>query len=154
MTVSVRRLGAGDEGVLELLARDDDDFDLAERGAPRAPLTAEAARAYLSDASVVHWAAEWERQVVGHLQCSVLRKRVGDAEEVLLYEIGVRSAHRRQGVGRALLAALQAWMQERNVRETWVLADNPGAVEFYRACGFAIAAPAPTYMTRTAARRL
>lgn len=153
MTVSIRRLGAGDEGVLEQLARDDDDFDLAERGAPRAPLTHEAARAYLGDPSVLHWAAEWQGEVVGHLQCSVLRKRAGDPEEVLLYEVGVRSAHRRQGVGRALLETLQTWMLERHICEAWVLGDNPGAVEFYRACGFGIPAPPPTYMTRVAARR-
>jgi hypothetical protein len=44
--------------------------------------------------------------------------------------------------------ALQAFMEERNIREAWVLADNPGAVDFYRACGFEAEAPAPTYMTR------
>ena len=147
MNFSVRRLGPADVDVLRLLAYEDDDFDLAGRGRPRSALTDEAARAYLHDTQMLHWVAEEGRMVVGHLQCHLLRKRAGDPVEVLLYEIGVRSAHRRQGVGRALLEALQMWMTARQVSECWVLADNPVAVAFYRACGFGIATPAPTYLT-------
>ena len=147
MNFSVRRLGPADVDVLRLLAYEDDDFDLAGRGRPRSALTDEAARAYLHDTQMLHGVAEEGRMVVGHLQCHLLRKRAGDPVEVLLYEIGVRSAHRRQGVGRALLEALQMWMTARQVSECWVLADNPVAVAFYRACGFGIATPAPTYLT-------
>jgi ribosomal protein S18 acetylase RimI-like enzyme len=152
MTLSVRRLGPVDGPVLELLAREDGDFDLAGRDGPRQALSREAARVYLADAQVLHWVAEAGGEVVGHLQCHLLRKRAGDSVEVLLYEIGVRSARRLQGVGRALMNALGAWMEEAHVRECWVLADNDGAVAFYRACGFTVFAPAPTYMTRLGPR--
>jgi ribosomal protein S18 acetylase RimI-like enzyme len=148
MTPSVRRLVPGDEALLEKLAREDLDFDLASRGAPLAPLSREDARLYLGRSGVLHWVAETENDVVGHLQCALVHKRAGDAVEVLLYEIGVRSGHRRQGVGRRLMDALQAFMTEHHIREAWVLADNPGAVAFYLACGFETEAPAPTYMTR------
>jgi ribosomal protein S18 acetylase RimI-like enzyme len=144
----VRRLGPEDGPMLELLAREDADFDVAGRGGPRQALSREAALAYLADAQVLHWVADAGDEVVGHLQCHLLRKRAGNGVEVLLYEIGVRSAHRRQGVGRALMAALGEWMEDAQVRECWVLGDNDGAVAFYRACGFAVFAPAPTYMTR------
>jgi GNAT superfamily N-acetyltransferase len=150
MTIHVRRLGPGDEHVLELLARDDDDFDLDDRGAPREPLTADQATAFLDDPAVLAWIAharDEDRDPLGFMYCHVLRKRAGAPREVLLYEIGVRAAHRRAGVGRALLDALDAWMRQHDVGEAWVLADNPGADAFYRACGFT-AAEQPTYLTR------
>ena len=146
--LSVRRLGAEDGPLLELLAREDADFDLAGRSGPLHVLGPKDARAYLTDAQVLHWVAEADGAVLGHLLCHLLRKRSGESLEVLLYEIGVRSARRRQGVGRALMTALSDWMDETRVPECWVLADNDEAVAFYRACGFNVFAPAPTYMTR------
>ena len=147
--MKVRRLGPGDQHILASLARDDEDFDLADRGGEREPLSPTDARAYLGDPRVLHWIASDEDgcTILGHMYCLVVPKRAGDGREILLYEIGVREAHRRTGVGRALVQALDAWMHAHHVREAWVLADNPGAVEFYRACGFAVAEPAPVYLT-------
>jgi GNAT superfamily N-acetyltransferase len=147
MSFHVRRLGPGDEHVLALLAREDEDFDLDDRGAPRDVLDAEHARAFLADPNVLAWIAHAHDDTLGFMYCHVLRKRAGAPREVLLYEIGVRAAHRRAGVGRALLGALDAWMRQHDVSEAWVLADNPGADAFYRACGFT-AAEQPTYLTR------
>jgi GNAT superfamily N-acetyltransferase len=147
MNFSIRRLGPGDERILHLLALEDEDFDLDERGAPRRLLSPEAAREYLADPHLVHWVAESAGAVLGHLYGHVLRKRAGEAAEMILYEIGVRAAHRRHGVGRALVETFHAWMAEHQIHESWVLADNPGAVEFYKACGFNIAEQ-PAYLTR------
>src|SRR5262245_47551463 len=80
----VRRLGAGDEEVLAGLARDEADFDLEGRGGPRSPLDPAAAAAYLADPAVLHWVAEEDGAVVGHLLCLVLPRRCGDARELLL----------------------------------------------------------------------
>jgi len=149
MAISIRRLGPGDERILELLAEQDADFDLAERGAPLRPLEAAAAARYLANPAVVYWVAVDEDDVVvGVLGCVLVPLRAGDGQELLLYEIGVRSSARRRGVGRALIARMESWMQEHGVAEVWVLADNPEAVEFYRACGFAPEDPQPVYMTR------
>jgi ribosomal protein S18 acetylase RimI-like enzyme len=148
MTFSIRRLGPGDEEILALLGREDADFDVAERGGPLAPLAPDDARAYLADPGVLHWIAQKEELVVGFMYCHLLRKRAGEKTEILLYEIGVRGAYRRQHVGRALIETLHAWMNEHQVREAWVLADNPDAVEFYRSCGFEIEDDVPVYMTR------
>jgi hypothetical protein len=39
-------------------------------------------------------------------------------------------------------------MDTHDVDEAWVLADDDGAVAFYRACGFAVPDGQATYMTR------
>ena len=145
MSFAVRLLGAGDEAALEVLAREDADFDVDDRGhAHEAPR--EHARAFLADANVLCWACEQGGAIVGFLHCTIVRKR--DGVELLLYEIGVRRAERRRGVGRALVAAMDEWMRAHDVHEAWVLADNDGAVAFYRACGFAVSDDTAVYMTR------
>jgi ribosomal protein S18 acetylase RimI-like enzyme len=146
--LTVRRLGPGDEPILVTFAEEDADFDLSERGDAKRPLGQEAARGYLSDPSVLHWIAEERNTVLGHLHCQLVRRASGEELELLLYEIGVRTAARRRGVGTALVDTMLEWMASNDVPEAWVLADNPGATEFYAACGFQIAADAPVYLTR------
>jgi GNAT superfamily N-acetyltransferase len=150
MTISIRCLGPGDEATLELLAKDDADFDVDDRGAPGRPLDAIAARRFLANPAVLFWVAIANDEVVGFLYCIHLPLRHGAGQELLLYEIGVRSAWRRRGAGRALLAEMDGWMRASNVGDVWVLADNDVAVEFYRAGGLAVADPQPVYMTRLA----
>jgi GNAT superfamily N-acetyltransferase len=137
MAFSVRRLGAGDEPVLALLAEEAPDFDLAGRSAPEPPLAASDAAAYLADVNVLHWVAAADGEIVGELLCHLLRLPSGAGRELLLYSIGVRSGHRRRGAGRALVDEMLRWAEAARVPEVWVLADNPGAEAFYAACGFA-----------------
>ena len=144
---SIRLLGPGDEDVLALLAADEADFDLEDRGSSRSS-TPEAA-AYLADSAVLHWVAEESGRVVGLLLAYVQRRRAGDASQLMLYEIGVREAHRRRGVGRSLVDAMREWMERHDVAEAWVLADSRGAEEFYAACGFARDDDQPVQMTLT-----
>jgi ribosomal protein S18 acetylase RimI-like enzyme len=40
-------------------------------------------------------------------------------------------------------------MAAEHLATVWVLADNPGAVEFYRAGGFAVEAEQPVYLVRS-----
>ena len=134
--VVIRRLGPGDESVLAVLARDDADFGLVGGPGRRTPLPESSARAYLADSHVLHWTAWAGEEVVGSLVCHVLPMRKEPARELLLYEIGVRSAWRRRGVGRRLISAMTDWMRAEGIVTAWVLADNPDAERFYEACGF------------------
>jgi GNAT superfamily N-acetyltransferase len=134
--MTIRRLGPGDEPVLALLAREAPESDIAGRIAPEEPLPPGEAAAYLADPAVLHWVAEEDGRIVGELLCHLLRLPSRDGLELLLYSIGVRASHRRRGVGRALVEEMLRWMRAEGVREVWVLADNPGAEEFYAACGF------------------
>jgi ribosomal protein S18 acetylase RimI-like enzyme len=133
---SVRLLGPGDEAVLRLLNDEDADFALQGRGGPGRPLEPADAAAFLTDPTVRLWVAEEDGRVLGFNLCYVLRRRNDAAREVLLFEIGVRQGDRRRGAGRALVAALQVFMERERLEECWVLADNPGAIDFYAACGF------------------
>jgi GNAT superfamily N-acetyltransferase len=148
VNISIRRLGPGDEAILTLLAREEADFDLDGRGAPLQPLAPDAAGRYLENPVVVQWVALDGEEVVGDLLCFRLPLRAGEGEELLLYEIGVRSARRREGIGRALLGHMDDWMTANGVSLVWVIADNPAAVDFYRACGFAVEEPGSVYMER------
>ena len=149
MSVAIRRLGPGDEATIELLAREDADFDLEGRSKALAPLKPSMAQRYLANPGVLHWVAVQNGVVTGFLYCAHLLLRCHPGQELLLYEIGVREAYRRKGVGRALLDHMARWMQKNDVSEVWVCADNRIAVDFYRGCGFASEEPQPLYLTRT-----
>jgi GNAT superfamily N-acetyltransferase len=69
--------------------------------------------------------AEEDGVVVGHLLCYVELRRAGQMRQLLLYEIGVRQASRRRGIGTALMQSMRRWMNDEGVVEAWVLADNP-----------------------------
>jgi GNAT superfamily N-acetyltransferase len=144
--VVIRRLGPGDESVLTLLAQDDADFDLEGGPGRRTPLAEASARSFLADPHLLHWAAWAGKAVVGSLVCHVLPMRKEPARELLLYEIGVRSAWRRCGVGRRLMSTMTDWMRAEGIVTAWVLADNPGAERFYEACGFGPGAGPARYL--------
>ena len=129
------------------LAADEADFDLEESSGPRPPVTGADAAAYLSDPNVLHWVAEEDGVVLGHLLAYLERRRAGAARQLLLYEIGVREAHRRRGIGTALVGAMRDWMAEHDVVEAWVPADSGEAEAFYAACGFVRDDVQPVQMT-------
>jgi GNAT superfamily N-acetyltransferase len=131
---SIRRLRAGDEDVLRVLGEEAPDFDLPGRE-PQPALRPAVAAAYLTSSWVLHWVAEEDGQVLGDLVCHVLPLPYRGVE-MLLYAIGVREAHRRRGVGRALVEEMFRWARDNQIDEIWVLADNPEAEAFYAACGF------------------
>jgi ribosomal protein S18 acetylase RimI-like enzyme len=148
MAVSIKRLGAGDEAILEFLALHDAEFDLDDRGAPRQPLESEKAKHFLENPDVLLWAAFETDVILGFLQCNMIALRSNEGQELVLYEIGVHQDWRRRGIGRALVNQMETWMRENKVGVVWVLADNQEAVEFYRSSGFEIEDPQPVYMLR------
>ena len=149
--LTIQRLGPDDGTTLALLATDDADFDLAARGRARVPLSPEDARRFLADPAALTWVARAGEALVGFLYCVVVPLRSGVGRELLLYEIGVREAWRRRGVGRALCDEMEGWMAANGIRDVWVLADNPGAVSFYSASGFSASDDQPTFMVLTLA---
>lgn len=84
---------------------------------------------------------EREGRLLGH----AIGRRVADEAEVL--EIGVDPAARRQGLGRALLAALEARLAAGGARVCWleVRLDNAAAQALYRERGYAVVGQRPRY---------
>jgi len=151
VSIHIRRLNEDDVPVLTLLAAQDGDFDIEGRSESIEAPDPVRAREYLANPNVLFWISLDGEVISGFLQCLVLPIRTGRGNEVLVYEIGVRQAFRRVGVGRALMTHMESWMRDNNLEEMWVAADNPGAERFYTAIGYARREPEyfqPVYMSR------
>jgi GNAT superfamily N-acetyltransferase len=134
--VGIRRLGPEDVVVFNRLSETDNLFDEDPSGPPSGALTSDGGRAFLADPSVLFWVAEAGPLTVGFLHGIVQRRRTaGPWAEVLLMEMGVHADWRRQGVGTALVSAMEHWMAGNGVLEAWVPA-NTYAVGFYLKSGF------------------
>ena len=132
----IRRLGPEDAELFNRLSEADNLFDEDPSGAPSGALTLDGARGFLADPSVLFWVAESGLLTVGFLHCIVQRRRTaGPWAELLLMEMGVHTDWRRQGVGTALVSAMEHWMAGNDVLEVWVPA-NTYAVGFYLKSGF------------------
>lgn len=82
--------------------------------------------------------AECACAVVGMATAQVLISTAEGGPALLLEDVVVRPEARGHGVGRALLARLEAWGLGLGATRLQLLADkdNAPAFEFYRACGF------------------
>lgn len=134
--VAIRRLGPKDAELFNTLSEADNLFDEDPSVAPSGALTPDGARDFLADPSVLFWVAEHGSLTVGFLHCIVQRRRTaGPWAELLLMEMGVHLDWRRQGIGSALVSAMEFWMAGSEVLEVWVPA-NTYAVGFYLKSGF------------------
>ena len=117
--MEIRRLGPGDEGVVEALATRTARTDL------------------LRDEQTVFLVAFDDEQPVGFVLAHELPRRHGDATQLLVYEVDVDESHHRRGIGKALLGELAAIARERGIAEGWVLTDedNEAAMALYRSAG-------------------
>ncbi|MEM9197604.1 MAG: GNAT family N-acetyltransferase [Pseudomonadota bacterium] len=100
------------------------------------PVTAASAEKYLSDPRNLMAGAVSGDMLVGF--ASALDHHHPDKPgELWINEISVLEAHRRQGIGRALIACLRAHARLQGLATVWVLAEarDPAACAFYRAIG-------------------
>jgi ribosomal protein S18 acetylase RimI-like enzyme len=137
--VVVRRLGPGDEAVLTQLARSGARFEEAGVDEPQeVPLApADAARFLADDRTHLFVAFDGADTVLGFVVVNELLHRHTFSTMLLVYEIGVDDAHRRRGIGRALLDAVRALAVERGIPEGFVLteATNGPAMALYASAG-------------------
>lgn len=145
MPFQIKRLGLGDEAMLTQYTLDIVDFELDHADKPKHPLDAAAAQRYLANPAVLHWVAYVGDNVIGSLYCTVLPLPADDEQELVLYQIRVRDAWQRQGVGHVLLNEMDRWMRDNVVSYVWVLADNDIAVSFYQSDRFKAEDEQPVY---------
>jgi ribosomal protein S18 acetylase RimI-like enzyme len=117
--MQIRRLGRGDEDVVVALAT-------------RAPHTA-----LLEDDRTIFLVAFEGDEPIGFVLAHDLPRRHDPPAKLLVYEVDVAEAHRRRGVGKALLAELAEIARSRGIRRGWVLTDrdNEAGMALYRAAG-------------------
>lgn len=117
---------------------------LATHGLFDSPPLAEALREYLADERNVFLLASEGDRAVGFLRGSTLRQLRTVRRQMFIYEIGVAGAHRRQGIGRALIEALLHYCRSNDFEEAFVLTDagNEAAVNLYRSTGAVTENPA------------
>jgi ribosomal protein S18 acetylase RimI-like enzyme len=117
--VTVRRLHAGDERVVALLAE-------------REPQTV-----LLAEERTVFVVAFADEDPVGFAFGYLLPRRHGDAEILFVYEVDVDEGYRRQGIAKRMLRELERVARERGVGEGFVLteADNDAANRLYTSLG-------------------
>jgi aminoglycoside 3-N-acetyltransferase I len=118
--VNVRRLGPGDEAVVERLARDE----------PQTALLADDRTAFVA-------AFDDEDRVLGFAFGYELPRRHGHAKTLFVYEVDVAPGARRRGVATALLGELSRFAVERGIGEGFVLtnASNAAAMALYESVG-------------------
>jgi ribosomal protein S18 acetylase RimI-like enzyme len=135
MSVEIRRLGPGDEGLFARIA--DDVFDHA--------VDRDVLAAYLATPGHHFVIAVADGEVVG--QVAAVVHRHADLRPVELYvdEVAVAPAYRRQGVARRMLDEMLELGRELGCAEAWVgtEADNVPATAIYESRG---AAPEPFVM--------
>jgi aminoglycoside 3-N-acetyltransferase I len=120
--VTVRRLGPGDEQVVERLA---------EQGPP-----ARAAE-LLADDRTVFLVAFDESEPIGFVLAYEFLRRHGEPSQLFVYEVGVAPEARRRGVATELLRELRRIARARGIRRGFVLTNevNEAAMELYRSLG-------------------
>jgi ribosomal protein S18 acetylase RimI-like enzyme len=116
---TVRRLGAGDEAILRLLA-------------DRDPQTA-----LLADERTVFVAALDGERPVGFAFGYVLERRHGAPKIFFVYEVDVDPAYQRQGIATRLFAEMHRVANEQGAEESFVLTepDNAAANALYASLG-------------------
>ena len=114
--MEIRRLGPGDEDVVEALA------------------TRPTHVALLADERTIFVAAAEDDRAVGFAFGYVLPRRHGAPTILFVYEVGVEEGHRRRGIGKELMRRLAS---EAGAEEGFVLTepDNEAANALYRSVG-------------------
>jgi ribosomal protein S18 acetylase RimI-like enzyme len=122
--VTVRKLGPGDEQVVERLA---------EQAPPARPFE------LLADERTIFLAAfeDGQDEPVGFVLAHELLRRHGDSSQLFVYEVGVAPEARRRGVATELLRELAGIARARGIRRGFVLTNeaNEAAMELYRSAG-------------------
>lgn len=131
---AIRRLTTEDVSIFTILI---DLFNTVfEEEAPTVGSEANLRR-LLSDNHFVVMAALAENQVVGGLTAYELPMYYTNRSEIFLYDMAVKPAYQRMGIGKGLIQSLKEYCVKNGVKEFFVMAheEDEHAVEFYRATG-------------------
>ena len=91
----------------------------------------------LSKPDFIVYAAFHGNEIVGGLTAYVLPSYYAATSEIFIYDIAVKAAHQRTGIGKRLLKSLQEYCKEKGIQEIFVAANKEDlhALDFYRSTG-------------------
>jgi len=91
----------------------------------------------LGDHHFIALVALYENEVVGGLTAYELPMYYADSSEIFLYDLAVKPAYQRMGVGKQLIQNLKEYCSRNGIKEFFVMAheEDEHAIEFYRATG-------------------
>jgi len=120
--VKIRRLGPGEEGVVD---------QLATRRRPGR------ARELLADDRTLFFVAFDTDEPVAFVLAYELIRRHGDDSIIFVYEVDVEEPYRGRGIATALMRELEQEARARDIREGFVLTDrdNEPAMRLYESVG-------------------
>ena len=129
--ISVAKLGEHDfEKFVEVIRLFEDVFEMKNFAIP----PSEHLRALLGKKDFFVFVASLENKVVGGLTAYVLEQYYTVKPLAYIYDLAVDTQYQRQGIGRKLIAAINAYCRERGFEEVFVQADKVDdyAIDFYR----------------------
>ena len=91
----------------------------------------------LSNNNFVALVAFSENEVIGGLTAYELQMYDSDTSEIFVYDVAVKPAFQRLGIGRRLIHTLRDYCSRNGIKEFFVLAheEDEQAVEFYHSTG-------------------
>jgi aminoglycoside 3-N-acetyltransferase I len=136
VTVTYRRLGPGDEGVLRTLSSEAARFEYADAEPKYEPLSDADAASFLAEARN-YLDVAFDDRPVGMLLAYELDRRHGARRMLFIYELGVDAQYRRRRIGRALLRRAGAHARARGIAHGFLITDegNEAALALYRSEG-------------------
>ncbi len=98
---------------------------------------AEYLQSLLEKETVIFYVAIIDNKVVGGLTAHILPSTYFPSSEVYIYDLAVRTAFQRKGIGRQLIGVLKEYCASLRLKEVFVQADleDQHAIEFYQATG-------------------
>ncbi len=125
--MTVRRLTPGDENIASEIAA------TFKNAVP----SGEHLRGFLADSAIYLFAAAVEGKPVGFALGYRLPRLDGESAMMMLYEIEVLEAFRRQGIGRKLIEALLGYSQQEGHLKAFVITEesNLAAMRLYQSVG-------------------
>jgi aminoglycoside 3-N-acetyltransferase I len=147
MNVVVKRLGSSDRAaarrLFSMLAESFDEKD--------GPLSDSYVDQLLGRKDFWALAAVAGDDIIGGITAHSLPMTHQESSELFIFDVAVRSAYRRQGIGRRLVAALCMQASEAGIHKLFLAADNldEHALQFYRRLG-GMATPTTMFVFSTA----
>ena len=129
--ISVAKLGEHDlEKFIEVIRLFEEVFEMKNFTIP----PSEHLQAILAKKDFFVFAASWDNKVVGGLTAYVLEQYYAVKPLAYIHDLAVDTQYQRQGIGKKLIAAINAYCRERGFEEVFVQADKVDdyAIDFYR----------------------